>query len=40
VPIEPVTLAQRAVAVVEEVVREQADAGVDGIDDSEMSKPS
>ncbi len=40
VPIEPVTLAQRAASRVEEVVREQEDAGVDVIDDGEMSKPS
>ena len=39
-PIEPVTLAQRAASRVEEVVREQEDAGVDVIDDGEMSKPS
>jgi len=39
VPIEPVTLAQRAASRVEEVVREQEDAGVDVINDGEMSKP-
>jgi 5-methyltetrahydropteroyltriglutamate--homocysteine methyltransferase len=40
VTIEPVTLAQHGASEVEEVVREQADAGMDGINDSEMSKPS
>jgi hypothetical protein len=38
--IEPATLAQRVASAVEEVVREQADAGVDVINDDEMSKPS
>ena len=38
--IEPATLAQRVASAVEEVVREQADAGVDVINDDKMSKPS
>jgi 5-methyltetrahydropteroyltriglutamate--homocysteine methyltransferase len=40
VPIEPGTLARRPAPAVEEVVREQADAGVDVINGGEMSKPS
>jgi hypothetical protein len=40
VPIQPVTLARRPASAVEEVVREQADAGVDVINGGEMSKSS
>jgi len=40
VPIEPATFAPRVASAVEEVVREQADAGVEVINDGEMSKPS
>jgi 5-methyltetrahydropteroyltriglutamate--homocysteine methyltransferase len=40
VPVDPVALAQRVGAAVEEVVRKQAEAGVDVINDGEMSKPS
>ncbi|MEJ2431676.1 MAG: cobalamin-independent methionine synthase II family protein, partial [Pseudolabrys sp.] len=40
VPVEPHALAARIRAAVTEVVRKQADAGVDLINDGEMSKPS
>ncbi len=40
VPVVPEALAERVAAAVEEVVRKQAEAGVDIINDGEMSKPS
>ena len=40
VPVDPAALAARVAAAVEEVVRKQADAGVDVVNDGEMSKPS
>ena len=40
VPVEAEALARRVAAAVEEVVRKQADAGVDVVNDGEMSKPS
>jgi 5-methyltetrahydropteroyltriglutamate--homocysteine methyltransferase len=40
VPVEPAALAARVKATVAEVVKKQADAGVDLINDGEMSKPS
>jgi 5-methyltetrahydropteroyltriglutamate--homocysteine methyltransferase len=40
VPVDAAALAQRVALAVEEVVRKQAAAGVDVIDDGEMSKPS
>ena len=40
VPVEPAALAARIAAAVAEVVRKQAAAGVDLINDGEMSKPS
>lgn len=40
VPVAPDALAQRIAAAVAEVVRKQADAGVDIVNDGEMSKPS
>ena len=40
VPVDPVALAARVASAVEEVVRRQADAGVDVVNDGEMSKPS
>jgi 5-methyltetrahydropteroyltriglutamate--homocysteine methyltransferase len=40
VPVEPAALAARVAAAVAEVVRKQADAGVDIVNDGEMSKPS
>jgi 5-methyltetrahydropteroyltriglutamate--homocysteine methyltransferase len=40
VPVDPAALAQRVGSAVEEVVRKQAEAGVDVINDGEMSKPS
>jgi 5-methyltetrahydropteroyltriglutamate--homocysteine methyltransferase len=40
VPVEPGALAARVASAVEEVVRRQADAGVDVVNDGEMSKPS
>jgi 5-methyltetrahydropteroyltriglutamate--homocysteine methyltransferase len=39
-PIEPATFAQRVASAVEEVVRKQAGARADVINDGEMSKPS
>jgi len=40
VPVDPVALAARIKAAVAELVKKQADAGVDLINDGEMSKPS
>jgi 5-methyltetrahydropteroyltriglutamate--homocysteine methyltransferase len=40
VPVEPAALAARIKAAVAEVVKKQADAGVDLVNDGEMSKPS
>ncbi|HEX6137580.1 MAG TPA: cobalamin-independent methionine synthase II family protein [Casimicrobiaceae bacterium] len=40
VPVEPEALERRIAAAVEEVVRKQAEAGVDIVNDGEMSKPS
>ena len=40
VPVEPAALATRVRAAVAEVARKQADAGIDLINDGEMSKPS
>lgn len=40
VPVEPIALAQQIRAAVAEVVKKQADSGVDLINDGEMSKPS
>src|SRR5437868_11236913 len=40
VPVDPDALARRIASAVEEVVRKQADAGVDIVNDGEMSKPS
>ena len=40
VPVDPAALARRVAAAVDEVVRKQAAAGVDIINDGEMSKPS
>ena len=40
VPVDPAALAQRVASAVEEVVRKQAEAGVDVVNDGEMSKPS
>jgi len=40
VPVDPVALAERVASAVEEVVRKQSEAGVDVINDGEMSKPS
>jgi len=40
VPVDPAALAARIRAAVEEVVRKQAGAGVDIVNDGEMSKPS
>jgi 5-methyltetrahydropteroyltriglutamate--homocysteine methyltransferase len=40
VPVEPAALSARVASAVEEVVRKQAEAGVDIINDGEMSKPS
>src|SRR2546421_5490211 len=40
VPVDAEALARRVAAAVEEVVRKQADAGVDIVNDGEMSKPS
>src|SRR5882762_5472505 len=40
VPVDPQRLAERVRAAVAEVVRKQADAGVDLINDGELSKPS
>jgi 5-methyltetrahydropteroyltriglutamate--homocysteine methyltransferase len=40
VPVDPVALESRIALAVEEVVRKQVDAGVDVVDDGEMSKPS
>ena len=40
IPVDPAALAARVKAAVAEVVKKQADAGVDLINDGEMSKPS
>ncbi|MEO8740406.1 MAG: cobalamin-independent methionine synthase II family protein [Casimicrobiaceae bacterium] len=40
VPVEPEALERRIAAAVKEVVRKQVDAGIDIVDDGEMSKPS
>src|SRR5436190_12419135 len=40
VPVDAAALAERVASAVEEVVRKQAQAGVDVINDGEMSKPS
>ena len=40
VPVDPVALSKRVASAVEEVVRKQAEAGVDVVNDGEMSKPS
>src|SRR5438477_12006359 len=40
VPVDAAALAERVASAVEEVVHKQADAGVDVINDGEMSKPS
>ncbi len=40
VPVDPAALAARVGLAVEEVVAKQAEAGVDVVDDGEMSKPS
>jgi len=40
VPVDPAALGARVGSAVEEVVRKQAEAGVDVINDGEMSKPS
>ena len=40
IPVEAAPLAQRVASAVEEVVRKQSDAGVDVVNDGEMSKPS
>jgi 5-methyltetrahydropteroyltriglutamate--homocysteine methyltransferase len=40
VPVDASALEQRVASAVEEVVRKQAEAGVDVVDDGEMSKPS
>ena len=40
VPVEPAALAERVAQAVAEVVRKQAESGVDIVNDGEMSKPS
>jgi len=40
VPVDPVALSKRVASAVEEVVRKQAEAGVDVVNDGEMTKPS
>ncbi|HSS69625.1 MAG TPA: epoxyalkane--coenzyme M transferase, partial [Casimicrobiaceae bacterium] len=40
VPVDPAALAERVASAVEEIVRKQAEAGVDVVNDGEMSKPS
>jgi 5-methyltetrahydropteroyltriglutamate--homocysteine methyltransferase len=40
VPVDSEALARRVASAVEEVVRKQAEAGIDIVDDGEMSKPS
>jgi len=40
VPVDPAALSARVAAAVEEVVRRQASAGIDVVNDGEMSKPS
>jgi len=40
VPVDPAALSDRVASSVEEVVRKQAEAGIDIVNDGEMSKPS
>jgi len=40
VPVDPAALSERVASAVEEVMRKQAEAGVDVVNDGEMSKPS
>src|SRR5688572_27876968 len=40
VPVDPAALAARVRAAVAEIVKKQADAGIDVINDGELSKPS
>src|SRR6202521_2597178 len=40
VPVDPAALSKRVASAVEEVVRKQAEAGVDVVNDGEMSRPS
>ncbi len=40
VPVDPAALERRVASAVEEVVRKQAEAGIDVVNDGEMSKPS
>ena len=40
VPVDPAALERRVAAAVAEVVRKQAESGIDVINDGEMSKPS
>jgi 5-methyltetrahydropteroyltriglutamate--homocysteine methyltransferase len=40
VPVDPAALAQRIASAVDEVVHRQVDAGIDIVNDGEMSKPS
>src|SRR6202163_4641670 len=40
VPVDPAARSERVASAVEEVVRKQAEAGVDVVNDGEMSKPS
>src|SRR5512144_1816976 len=40
VPVDPAALERRVASAVEEVVRKQAEAGIDIVNDGEMSKPS
>src|SRR5712675_1539472 len=40
VPVDPAALSERVASAVEEVVRKQAEAGIDVVNDGEMSKPS
>src|SRR6266513_5396809 len=40
VPVDPAALSKRVASAIAEVVRKQAEAGVDVVNDGEMSKPS
>src|SRR6266404_9405992 len=40
VPVDPAALSERVASAVEELVRKQAESGVDIVNDGEMSKPS
>src|SRR5438874_10034407 len=40
VPVDPAALSERVASAVAEVVRKQAESGIDIINDGEMSKPS